>query len=591
MSKKSFFWQILLPFLVTLTLLVVIATTAMTVYITNIQDEKSLYQLEGIARTYDMESATLISQSRKLALQEMATKLADDSKVRVTVIDVAGNVVAESGKDLSDIGPHEDRPEVIDALNKGIGKSIRFSWTLKEDMAYVAVPLSSGGAKLGVLRVSRPLSSNAGLVFSIIGWAFLAWLFMSSIATIIALYIYRQLFFRLAAIKNGVDRFAKGDFKTKHLTRDFVEFALVAASINKMAQTLDKRVQDTTKRLGQQDAILGAMAEGVIAVDRTEKVINIYKAAAATLDVNPEDAVGKNIHEVVRNRPLIRLIERTLAGSSLTEDEIVLLTESGEKNLLANATVFVDDAGVVQGVVLVLNDITRLKRLEGIRRDFVSNVSHELRTPITSIKGSVETLLDGAIDEKQNAQRFLGIILKQIERLSAIIEDLLLLSRIEQEEEKGDVLLHTANLCKVLSEAVTDASGKATEKSVEVKLECPEGLSARVNERLLEQAVFNLLDNAIKYSESGGSVRVLAKAAGSEVTISVADRGIGIAKEHIDRLFERFYRVDKGRSRKEGGTGLGLAIVKHIIGAHGGHVTVQSEPGVGSTFTIHLPRE
>jgi two-component system phosphate regulon sensor histidine kinase PhoR len=253
-----------------------------------------------------------------------------------------------------------------------------------------------------------------------------------------------------------------------------------------------------------------------------------------------------------------------------------------------------DGSGRNIGVLVVMNDVTRLRRLENIRRDFVANVSHELKTPITSIKGYVETLLDGAIDNKEDAARFLGIVVKQTNQLYAIIEDLLSLSRIEKQSEDGEVALSIGNLHQILAEAVQTCQMKASEKNIRISINCPEKLQINMNATLLEQAVVNLVVNAIKYSDAGSEVIVAAEEktqddGTSRVVISVRDFGIGIAKKHLPRLFERFYRSDKARSRKLGGTGLGLSIVKHIAQAHGGDVSVQSQEGQGSTFFISLP--
>jgi len=241
------------------------------------------------------------------------------------------------------------------------------------------------------------------------------------------------------------------------------------------------------------------------------------------------------------------------------------------------------------GALLVLNDIMRMKKLENIRKDFVSNVSHELKTPITSIKGFIETLKDGAHNNAKDRKRFLDIIATHSDRLNSIIEDLLSLSRIEQIEKEQRVPTENLALHPVLKSAATMSQISAREKNITIELNCPEDLKAGINPPFLENAITNLLDNAIKYSDEGSKVMLDAQKKSTEIVISVIDFGCGIPKEHIPRIFERFYRVDKARSRKLGGTGLGLAIVKHIVKAHSGDIQVQSEPGKGSTFSIHLP--
>jgi two-component system phosphate regulon sensor histidine kinase PhoR len=330
------------------------------------------------------------------------------------------------------------------------------------------------------------------------------------------------------------------------------------------------------------------MVEGVMAVDPQERVISLNAAAAALLAADPDQVKGRGLQEVIRNTDLRRFVTRALACDQPIEDDVVLRSDE-ERVLQARGTSLRDARGRPIGAVIVLNDVTHLRRLENIRRDFVANASHELKTPITSIKGFVETLLDGALHSPDDTERFLRIIARQADRLNAIIEDLLCLAKIEQTATAADVVLQTCRLRDVLQAAIGECVPRATERQIAIRLSCEAELLAQANPALLEQAVMNLLDNALKYSDPESEVHVEALRQGRETLIHVHDQGCGIEEEHLDRLFERFYRVDKARSRKLGGTGLGLAIVKHIVNAHGGHVTVVSSPGQGSTFTIHLP--
>jgi two-component system phosphate regulon sensor histidine kinase PhoR len=266
-----------------------------------------------------------------------------------------------------------------------------------------------------------------------------------------------------------------------------------------------------------------------------------------------------------------------------------VLYNNGERFLQTHGTSLKNVQGENIGAVVVLNDVTRIRRLENVRRDFVANVSHELKTPITGIKLSVDSIFGGAIADHEESIKFLHIISRQADRLNAIVEDLLRLSRIEQEAEAAQITLGKHRIKNVLEVAVQTCEVKACDKKISLELTCPADISAKINPPLLEQAVVNLIDNAIKYSEPDSMIQVMAGKTDTEVTIQVEDQGCGIGKQHLPRLFERFYLVDKARSRKLGGTGLGLAIVKHIIQAHGGRVSVESTPGKGSTFFIHLP--
>jgi two-component system phosphate regulon sensor histidine kinase PhoR len=293
---------------------------------------------------------------------------------------------------------------------------------------------------------------------------------------------------------------------------------------------------------------------------------------------------------MVRNADILRFLTGILTGKGKNKEEIVLHgTES--KFLQVSGTVLHNSEGEKIGALVVLNDITRLRQLENIRREFVANVSHELKTPITSIKGYIETLQEGALEDKENAIKFLEIIAKQADLLHALIDDLLSLSKIEQEAERGEMQLVDEKVRRIIEDAIASYETRARERRIRVTLQCKDEVVVKANARLLEQAVGNLLDNAIKYSEAGSSVDIEVVKNKKEVAIAVRDHGGGMAPEHLSRLFERFYRVDKGRSRELGGTGLGLAIVKHIIQAHGGRVAVESTLGKGSTFTLLLPKQ
>ena len=357
-----------------------------------------------------------------------------------------------------------------------------------------------------------------------------------------------------------------------------------------MAAQLAEQIAVITQQRNEQEAILESMREGVLALDTQERVITVNRAAEALLGVVATQAKGHLIQEVVRNVTLQRLAAAAMHSTESATADIVLRSAE-ERFLQATATALRDAQGQDIGVLVVLNDVTQLRHLENIRRDFVSNVSHELKTPITSIKGFVETLRDGALDNREHAERFLGIIARHAERLHAIIEDLLALSRLEQSDESYDIPRSETTLTDVLQAAILDCAAKAEAQRVTVVPSCAVELRATVNAPLLEQAIVNLLENAITYSNPDSCVWVSARQDDDLLVIEVRDQGVGIPHDHLDRIFERFYRVDKARSRERGGTGLGLAIVKHIAQVHGGQVSVTSTVGQGSTFTLHIPRD
>ena len=297
------------------------------------------------------------------------------------------------------------------------------------------------------------------------------------------------------------------------------------------------------------------------------------------------------MQEVLRNSDLQHVVAQTLSGHQPVEADIVMRVGAEERSCRRTARCCAPGTDVASaGAVVVLNDVTRLKRLEAVRRDFVANVSHELKTPVTSIKGFAETLEDGALDDPETARRFVGIIVGQADRLNSIIADLLSLSTLEQREGESRLTLEDADICEVMRVAVEVCEPKAQAKGIGITVACAACLLPSVNMPLLEQAVVNLVDNAVKYSPEGSAVEVGLTETADEVVVFVVDQGPGVPREHLPRLFERFYRVDKARSRDLGGTGLGLAIVKHIAQAHGGSVSVDSVVGRGSTFRIHVPK-
>lgn len=340
------------------------------------------------------------------------------------------------------------------------------------------------------------------------------------------------------------------------------------------------------------EAVLDAMSEATFSVDLHGRVLQINRAAIELFECPFSDLIGRNIAEIVTHFQLLDFVHRSLDSRSPLAEEFSIEADC-ERFIQGYARPLVDPARVPGrqniGMLIVLGDITRVRQLEMVRRDFVANLSHELKTPITLIKGFVETLLDGALRSADDTERFLQIIHRQSDRLNHIFEDLLTLSKLEEQEGRQEVELRETSLIDILQAAIQTSEREATQKKIPLLLECGDEITVLGNSRLLEQAVSNLIENAIKYSGTASPVCVRAAVCGAEAVIEVIDSGCGISDEHIPRLFERFYRADAARSRKQGGTGLGLAIVKHIAQAHGGFAAVESRLGKGSTFSIHLP--
>ena len=393
----------------------------------------------------------------------------------------------------------------------------------------------------------------------------------------------------LQVIRASAEHFAGGDFSHRLRIPNTPETGNLAVTLNNMAAQLEEQIDVVTQQRNEQEAILSSMQEGVLALDPQAHVIAMNPAAEALLSVPLPRARGRTVQEVIRNVGLQRLLTDAMPKAEPTTGEIVLRGNE-ERFVQVTATALRDAAGRDLGMLLVLNDITQLRRLENIRRDFVANVSHELKTPITSIKGFVETLRDGALADRPQAERFLEIVNRHADRLNAIIEDLLSLSRLEQTNQAAEMPRPGVQLGPIIEAAVLDCSAKAAARQITILPSCADGLFVKAIAPLLEQAIVNLLDNAISYSNPAGTVWLTAQGDGGEVRIDVRDEGIGIAPEHVTRIFERFYRTDRTRDRARGGTGLGLAIVKHIIQIHDGQVDVASEVGRGSTFSLRLPQ-
>ncbi|MBR9975238.1 MAG: HAMP domain-containing protein [Bacteroidetes bacterium] len=589
MRKKKLFWQLYVSnFLVILLALFAFSLLTSFSFKNILLDQVSE---DLIARAAIMRNDVLRvwRQGDIASLRRHCSVLGRESQTRITLIRADGLVLVDTWHDPGTMDNHRNRPEVRPALEGRRATFTRYSNTIEMNTMYAAIPLREGERVTGVLRTAVLLEtvedSIAGLQLQIVLGGFVIALFAGVMSYLISRRIRRPI----DALKQGARRFADGDLDFRMPVPNSEELSDLAVVMNTMAAQLQQRLLQITQQHSEQDAVLSSMLEGVIAFDMDERLINVNRSGARLLRIDLEKARGKTIQEVVRNIGLQRFVEDTLASGEAREGYITLVDDV-ERFLQVHGSILRDAQREPIGVVVVMNDYTALRNLENVRREFVANVSHELKTPITSIKGFVETLLDGAINDREDAVRFLGIVSRQADRLNAIIEDLLSLSRIEQGSEQEQIELTTGSVFDVLQSAMQACQVEAEAKGIGLRIDCAMELRAVMNAPLLEQAVVNLINNAIKYSDTGLSVRISGEAIdGGQVGIAVRDEGYGIEPEHLPRLFERFYRIDKARSRTMGGTGLGLAIVKHIVQAHHGSIDVQSVPGKGSTFSIVLP--
>jgi two-component system phosphate regulon sensor histidine kinase PhoR len=588
-KRKKLIWRIYPSFLLVTILSVAAVSWYASGSLRHFYYEQTEADLLARGRILSRQIVELLQPLDPDALDALCKDTGRASGTRITVLSESGQVIGDSDRDPKRMENHAGRPEVISAFSGRVGSAIRFSDTLHKKMMYVAVPIMGDRSVSAILRTSISVSSIDRDVRSLQMRIALAGVLIAAVVAGISLYISRMLSRPLVEMKKGAVEFAGGNLRHRLPSPPSRELSELTEALNRMAAQLDERIRTIVRQRNELETVLTSMDEGVIAIDTGERILNMNRAAFDIFRLNAGDIKGKMIQEVVRNNELLQSIIQALSGGTAVEKDITLY-QNRERILNVHTLPLKGADQEPIGILTVLKDVTQIRRLETMRRDFVANVSHEIKTPLTAIKGYVETLRSGAVDNSEESKRFLGIIEKHVDRLSSIIDDLLKLSKIEMEDENRKFALEEHPLKGILLSAIQVCQSKADAKNIRISLQCEDGLRANVDPHLIEQAAVNLLDNAIKYSDREGSVQVEVRSDTSEILIGFKDRGIGIAREHLPRLFERFYRVDKARSRKAGGTGLGLSIVKHIAHAHGGAVTVESTPGKGSTFSLHLPK-
>ncbi len=575
-------------------IITIIALLALGWYITGSLKEFYYKQIDdelsSKAMMFQSQAVELLKNKEFEEVDRLSKKMFKESSTRITVILPSGRVAADSEAQVAEMQNHSDRPEFREAITKGSGKSIRLSNTIGVNMMYLATVISDSNGPVAVIRASIPVTAIDKQLSDIYGKIAAGVIIAAAFAAIVSLITSRIISRPVVQMKEAAEKFSIGRFDVRVPMFNSLELNELSQELNNMAEQLQERIRTITKQHNETKAILSSMVEGVIAVDSAGHIVSINKAAGDFAGVEPEKVSGLNIEEVIRNPDILDFLKETLGSEKPTESDISFLG-GGKRHFRLHGARLADSAGVASGAVIVLDDVTRIARLENIRRDFVANVSHELKTPITSIKGFVETLLDGALKNPEETERFLKIIAKHADRLNAIVDDLLSLSRLEEDGDVRRINFEKTALADILGDAAELAKLKADGKNIALKVECDKEIKLECNPPLLEQAVMNLIDNAIKYSEPKSEVVITGREDEKEIAISVKDNGCGIPKEHLERIFERFYVVDKSRSRKLGGTGLGLAIVKHISQIHKGLVAVESTLDKGSTFTIHLPKD
>jgi two-component system phosphate regulon sensor histidine kinase PhoR len=590
-----------------LTLLGFVAVTVLAagLYLNHALERLAVESLESRLTTaaallHDDTRAQLAPETSPLARHEFALRAARRSGSRVTVITTDGRVVADSDVPVADLGRmenHAGRPEVAAAVAGRVGHHVRRSATIDTPLLYVAVPLTEAravpgapevGAVRGVLRLALPLSvvtsSYREIHRVMLGGAAVALVVALGIGLFVASRVTRPVV-EMEAI---AQRMNEGDFTARAPTRSPDEIGRLGRALNVMSASLRGKIEDLVHEQARISAMLDGMVEGVVAVDAHDQIVAMNEPVRALFALGAARGEGKPLLEVIRNADLHTLLgqARHARAHALARREFSV-SGAPPRAVQANA-VPIDLGGGDVGVVMVLHDVTELRRLETVRTEFVANVSHELRTPLTAIHGYLETLIGGGLDEPENARRFLEIVFRHTERLGRLLDDLTDLSDIEL----GRVRLQLGRVAvgDVVESVVAIIEPRAETRGVRLTSVVPPDLpDVTADHDRLEQILINLVDNAVKYTNAGGGVTVSAHRIDGVVEIAVADRGVGIPPADLPRITERFYRVDRARSRELGGTGLGLAIVKHLVSAHGGELTIESEPARGTTVRVSLP--
>jgi two-component system phosphate regulon sensor histidine kinase PhoR len=586
----------------------------------------------------ELSPHVLTGRSEKL--QQLVHRLGQDTGTRFTLVALDGTVLADSEfatlAEVAKMDNHRDRQEIAAARTRGEGMSVRTSTTLDQPRRYFALRIDDGDKPIGVIRSALSLAAidaQRAAVRRLI-WGLVA---ASSLVVIgLAYWIVGQIVQPIASLTDAAEAIASGDYQRRVYVGNRDELGMLAGTFNRMSQELNGRMNQLSQTSDRQSTVLGGMIEGVIAVDARQRVVLANEAAGRLFDFRAPSAEGRPLLEVVRNHAVREVVTTALATRIAqrleTKSSIQLATASlrhptpSPQHIAIHVQPLPGDP--CPGVVLVMHDTTELRRLESLRRDFVANVSHELKTPLSSIKAYTETLRNGAMNDPETSQRFLARIEEQSERLHHLIMDMLMLARIESDQQVFDIV--AVDVAAVVASCFETRRPAADAKRIALKVPSDQpACRVRADQEGLREILDNLIDNAIKYTPAGGTVTVSwrSHAATSPtpdtrhptpntsiehparqgesstsniqhptsniqppvVTISVTDTGIGIKPDDQRRVFERFYRVDKARSRELGGTGLGLAIVKHLAQSFGGKVSVTSEPGQGSTFTIELP--
>lgn len=548
-------------------------------------------QLEDEARvllhTTNIENVNLDQNSAQI--QEQLSPLTEEVDARITIVDNKGHVIADSKEDPTTLENHANRPEFKEVLQDGqeVGIATRKSDTLGYSMLYVAVPIVQNGDVAGALRIAVSLESVESAINTLWGNLFLIFGIALILIALISIFIARKITKPVQEIMEVSTDLANHEYSSRIYGKSSGELQELSISVNKLAESLETQMFEIRENSQRLTAIVENLVSGVMLINHDKEIVMTNRMMYRIL--GKQEITGKPFYEVIKSYGLSELIEETLQTKQMKQEEITIYFPK-EMILDASVSPILMEDGEVSGLVLLLHDITQIRHLENVRSEFVANVSHELKTPVTALKGFAETLLDGAMYDEALLKQFLTIIKDESDRLHRLILDILALSRIEQ--KTLPLQIEEVNVNDMMEQSVKTVSELATLKEISIQKKWDKNKTILIENEgdRLQQILINLLSNAIQYTPAKGEISLQLEDLGDEIEFIVKDNGIGIPAKDLERIFERFYRVDKARTRHSGGTGLGLSIVKHLVDMMEGTIHVTSRENVGTTFYIRLPK-
>ena len=578
---KGIQWKITLPFIAVITVCIGIMGAYLVNFVHNNQTNNLRTYLTNEAKITAVTSQPFFDSSTK-ALDGLAKQLGQDINARVTIIAADGTVLGDSEQDPATMENHSTRPEVIAALTTGYGEIVRYSTTLNEQMMYVAVPIKNGNQILGVSRIALPITDvqhSVNHVTIVISLAIVITIIITGFATWLIVRITTR---RIREVTQASRKIAAGDLNQDIQVRSHDEAGELGKAFNEMAGNIRKLIDSISAEQSKLDTVLSNMADGVIVTDEEGNISLANRTAEKLFNFQAENVIAKSVIEATHDHEINTLAKRCLTTREQINGQIELRPAGKYLRVIAIPI----SGKILSGCLLLFQDLTELRNLQTMRQELVGNISHDLRTPLAGIKIMVETLHDGAIDDKNVAIDFLTRIENEVDRLTQMVSELTELSRIEA----GSVELNkeNVNLNELINEAIMQLKPLADKQNVSLNTTLSVNLPAvKADRDRISQTITNLIHNAIKFNRAGGSVTIATTSDDKTATVKVIDTGIGIPRADLPRVFERFYKVDKSRTNH--GSGLGLAIAKHTIEAHGGTIWVQSEEGKGSTFSFTIP--